>query len=103
MSSLHTLKLMGQWAIALTVSRILQAILTIAALAVDGAVISAWNADQYKFNSYFSEGAKANWSLDTTVGGTPFTGVVIAAVRDCPIFCDSKCEKEIMEAKSRQS
>lgn len=79
MSSLHTLKLMGQWAIALTVSRILQAILTIAALAVDGAVISAWNADQYKFNSYFSEGAKANWSLDTTVGGTPFTGVVIAA------------------------
>jgi len=79
MLSRHTLKLMGPWAVVLTVSRALQAILVIAALAVDGNIINTWNQNQYQFNSYFSDGAKADWNLNTTVGGTPFTGVVLAA------------------------
>jgi len=60
----------------------MQVVLTIATLVLDGGAISSWNQNQYQFNYYFTQGAKASPDFGTsmTVGGTPFTGVVIAAV-----------------------
>jgi hypothetical protein len=76
----------------MSVSRAAQTVVTLVVLSLDAVVISEWNQNQYQFN--FS----GNFSLNTEIGGTPFTSVVLATVHhpipttrfcQCVLTCQS--------------
>jgi hypothetical protein len=60
------------------VTRAAQVLVTIVVLGLDISVIDDWNKNQWSFNSFVSDASPLN--LKTSVGGTPFTGIVMFTV-----------------------
>ena len=60
-------------------TRAAQALITIIVLGLDISVIDEWNKNQLTFNSIIGDAA-GTLSLKTSVGGTPFTEIVIFTV-----------------------
>jgi hypothetical protein len=69
----------------MSASRAAQTVVTLIVLSLDAVVISEWNQNQSQFN--FGD----NFSLNTEIGDTPFTSVVLATVRH-PISTTRFCQ-----------